>query len=296
MSSETSAEVQKEAESERAELASTLDRLRENLRPENVVDEVMANAKVTTSEISDRIMQSALNNPIPAVLIGIGAAMLIAAGEKFRSRGSAAHVDYDRWTPRRTDHVGGTGQAATARLSSKLDALGSQASASASRIADSAASLRDQAKSTVTNYATSAREGLASVSGDQVMSQYSRSRDQMANSVSRLLDEQPLVLAALGVAVGAAIGAAIPATDAEARLMGDASASFKSRAQELAQAEYAHLKETASATLGDLKQSAADHGVSSDNLSDLIQDAGSKVRDAAHGVADHAAEAAKSQS
>jgi len=120
------------------------------------------------------------------------------------------------------------------------------------------------------------------------MSQYSRSRDQITGSVSRLLEDQPLILAAIGVAVGAAIGAAIPSTDAEARLMGDASVQFRTRAQELAQAEYAHLKDTAGAAVDDLKKTAADHGLSKDNISGLVQDVGSRVRDHAQDVADHA--------
>jgi len=128
------------------------------------------------------------------------------------------------------------------------------------------------------------------------MSQYSRSRDQIGRSMSRLLDEQPLVLAALGVAVGAAIGAAIPSTEAEGRLMGDASVQMKTRAQELAAAEYAHLKETAGATVDDLKRAATDHGVSTENLTGLVQDAGSKVRDAAKEVTSHAAGSAGLQS
>ena len=306
MSSETSAEVQREAEVERAELVSTLDQLRENLKPANVVDEVMATAKVTTSDITDRVWQTARSNPIAAVFIGLGAAMILGVGQPLTSRLTKkddGDSDYDQ--PYRRPHgstyerqagLGPAMQQGAASVqawsASKLKSVGPQVAASASKVTDSASSWRSRAFQPPSSYASSARQGLASRPGDQAMSQYSRSRDQIAGSISRLLDEQPLVLAALGVAVGAAIGAAIPSTETEGQFMGDASASLKARAQELAQQEYAHLKETASNTLGDLKQTAADRGLSTDNVQGLIQDAGAKVRDAAHGVADHAADQA----
>jgi hypothetical protein len=46
--------------------------------------------------------------------------------------------------------------------------------------------------------------------------------------------EQPLVLAGIGVAVGAALGAMLPATEAEDRLMGEASDDLKEKAQDFA--------------------------------------------------------------
>ena len=316
MSTDSSASVQLEAESERAELVSTLDQLRENLKPENVVDEVLASAKITTSEISDKIWQTAKNNPIPSVLIGLGAAMLLGVGGAVRSRavskddwsyqgGSDVEIGYDRGGARDSEQrasgsalasLSRATETAKDRLVSQLRVVGSKASESTSRISDSAQALRGQAAQKVADYASSAREGLNSVSGETSMAQYNRSRDQVAGSISRLLDEQPLVLAALGVAVGAAIGAAIPSTEAEGRLMGDASSSVKSRAQELAQQEYAHLKETASSTVDNLKQAAADRGVSTDNLSGLIQDAGKTVKDAATDVTSHAADSAGAKS
>lgn len=307
---ESSAEVQRKAERERAELVNTLDRLRENLKPANVVDEVMASAKVSTAEISDRLWQVAKNNPVPSAIIGIGAAMLLGVG-RIAGRSS---VKESRWTYNgdagldESDFAGDDlrefpessrlpgksladrASSAATRIGSGLKSSGSQVAASASHVAGSAIALKDQVSDKFAGYMSSAREGSDLTDEDADMARYVRSRDSLGNTMSRLLDEQPLVLAALGVAVGAAIGAAIPSTEAEARLMGDASGTLKNRAQELAQEQYAHIKETASATLEDLKQQAADRGVSTDNISGLVQDAGARVRDAAYDVAGHAAE------
>lgn len=122
------------------------------------------------------------------------------------------------------------------------------------------------------------------------MAQYSSTTRQLSSSFSRLLEDQPLVLAALGIAVGAAVGAAIPTTDVESQWMGDASDSVRQNAATLARDQLAHLKATADQTLDNVKTSIADHGMSKDNLSGLVRDIGSTVKDAAYKAGDHATE------
>jgi ElaB/YqjD/DUF883 family membrane-anchored ribosome-binding protein len=61
--------------------------------------------------------------------------------------------------------------------------------------------------------------------------------------------EQPLVMAGLGIALGAAIGAALPPTEAENRLMGEASDEVKKQARALAQEQYEKSKSSAEAIL-----------------------------------------------
>ena len=72
-----------------------------------------------------------------------------------------------------------------------------------------------------------------------------RSRDryhQASNQVSRMIDEQPLVLGAIGVAVGAALGATLPATRREDELMGEARDGLMERARETASAQAEAVK------------------------------------------------------
>ncbi len=114
------------------------------------------------------------------------------------------------------------------------------------------------------------------------MTSLNRSRDQLSHSVSRLLDDQPLILAAIGVAVGAAIGAAIPTTERENSLMGETSHSVRDAATSLAQDQLTQLKSAATHAVEDLKQTVADHGVNPDNLSGLVRDVGEKTKAAAY--------------
>ena len=305
----SSAEIERDAEHERAELVSTLDQLRENLKPANVIDEVMASAKITTTDITDRVWRTARANPIPATLIGLGAAMILGVGQKVRS--SAAAKDHD-WTSGRrfpqdgsTAYVRGeqsgaqrarsTASSLQANISSQLDRVGQQASQAASKIAESASDFQQQASRQLTRYASSARNGLSSSSRDGVMNKSNRSHNQTNGRLSRFIDEQPLVLAALGIAVGAAIGAAIPTSDTESEWMGDASGSVKQAARDLAREQYSQIRDTAGQTIEEVKRSVAEHGVSTENLSDLVRDVGDKVQAGATQVGGKIADNTKTQ-
>lgn len=296
---ESSADVQREAEVERAELVNTLDQLRENLKPGNVIDEVLASANISTSDISNRVWQTARDNPFPATLIALGAAMLLGVGSRLRPASATRTVertDADLGTGAMTSGVstpdpGGANGGTEGRIKGKLQAVDAKAAASTSQIANSVRRLRREADRTAFAQ-SSTRPRRTNASGVHAMAYSNRSRDHLSGSLSRLLDEQPLVLAAVGVAIGAAIGAALPSTDTEGRLMGDASVSFKDRAQSMAQAELAHLKETASTTFDHIKQNVADRGLSKENLAGLVQDTGATVRDAVGDVTNHAADTA----
>jgi hypothetical protein len=273
----SSADIERDAENERAELVSTLGQLRENLKPENVVDEVMANAKVSVNDLTDRMWKTARQHPLPAAMIGLGAAMILGVGQTVRSRHAAKEHD---WTDESRFPRHG-GQTTAPQDSAALRTFRSRVGAAQNQASSLFNAAADQLSGAANRTATSAREGLNSLSRNAAMVQNSRSRNQITQSLSRLLDEQPLVLAALGIAVGAAIGAAIPSTDAESEWMGEASDQVKQAARDMARDQYAQLKETASHTLDEVKRNATEHGLSSDNLSGLVQDVGNTVKTAA---------------
>lgn len=239
-SDQTSAEVAEEAENERAGLVNTLDQLRQNLRPENMVDEMFTQAQANTSDIADRVWGMARANPIPAALIGIGIAMLTSAGQRFRRTAPPTAI----WPAYGAD-------------TERSDALHGFEETDASARPLWAGEDDDRMGATMDMHAIRPRTGLA-----------------------RLLDEQPLILAALGVAVGAAVGSAIPSTEAEAEWMGDASESVRRNARAMAQEQLSQIRTTASQTLDQMKATAADHGVSADNVSGLVHDLGENVRSA----------------
>lgn len=233
-----SADMAEEVENERAGLVNTLDQLRENLRPENMVDEMFSQAQANTSDAMDRVWQLARANPVPAALIGIGAAMLVNAGQRFRARSNARQ---NTWG-------------------------GSNVELSDPMIFDAAAGDITSVSPTWTN-------------GDQHrMTAMANTAGRPLTGLTRIIDEQPLVLAAIGIAVGAAVGSAIPSTTIESQWMGDASESVRQNANAMARDQIAQIRSTADQTLDQMKAAAAQHGVSSENLSGLVHDLGEHAR------------------
>ena len=277
----TAAEAEADAEQARAGLVSTLSQLRDNLQPAHVIEEVMGNAKVSASAISNQIWDTARKNPLPALMIGAGLAMIFGLGSRAVSSGGAARTSgngTDRLplSPEFSSHVAGPGSV-VAEPSKFGTAIGSAKA--------HAAGLLDGANERLTDVASKAaafgRQLPSALNPGDSMS-VSRTRDDLMSSVSKILEEQPLILAAIGIAVGAAIGAAVPQTDTENSLMGEHSHAVRDAAQGLVQEQVAQLKTAASHAVDDIKQSVADHGVTSDNLSGLAHDVGEKAKAAAY--------------
>ncbi len=275
------------AEQARAGLVSTLNQLRENLKPGNVVEEVMTNAKVSASAVTDQIWDTARKNPLPALLIGAGLAMLLGVGQRVSSSRrrvpvSGAHPPDpqnalaigsrlgSRMPPQGT--VSTTGARATRRATTRVGTVQSQAS-------DLLGAANDRLTSVASRGADALKRNL---SGDPMSYLPHDTRTQIKTSLSRILDEQPLVLAAIGVAIGAAIGAAIPQTETENSLMGETSHQLRDAAQGAVQDQYAQLRSAAAHAVEDIKQTAADHGVSTENLSGLVHDVGEKAKSATY--------------
>jgi hypothetical protein len=88
--------------------------------------------------------------------------------------------------------------------------------------------------------------------------------------------EQPLVVAGLGFAVGAVIGAVLPRTQAEDRLMGDASEELKQQTRDFAGERLDKAKTVAERGYDTAKQEAERQRLSAEAIAN---DAASRVED-----------------
>jgi hypothetical protein len=107
----------------------------------------------------------------------------------------------------------------------------------AGSVRNSAASMRDAAAEAVSDTAASVRDTAASMSGsiaDTTDRRRRRAADafgQGRESAVSFIAEQPLLCAAIGMAVGSALASMLPSTDAEDKLMGERSDAVKGAAQ-----------------------------------------------------------------
>lgn len=273
---QTSAEVAHEAEDVRAGLAHTLEQLRENLKPEHVIQEVVSNARFGATSLADGLYDLARKHPLPALMIGAGCAMVLGLGAK-AGPGSGTGLHTTR------NHVGRAAAIRDGRRDpawSRPEPLSNTQAQSTQLWSPYRRNARDTADPGQSRVSLSTEDMM-----DRSMAGLGPKGGNTTSRLSGILHEQPLIVAALGLAVGAAIGAALPATEVEDDFMGGTSSSVKNAAKEAAQSELEGLKAVASRTADNLKQSAADHGLSAENLNGLVKDAGEHAKAAIRDVA-----------
>ncbi len=142
-------------------------------------------------------------------------------------------------------------------------------------MSDSVDGLKQQASKAYNLTSSNARDAMNNPS------RYIPHNSNAAKSkLSNLLQEQPLALGAFGLAIGAAIGAAIPMTRTEDDWMGSTAHSVRQAAQDAARQEVQELRTVADETLENVKKSVTEHGLSADNMTDLVRDVGSHAKTA----------------
>lgn len=217
-------EIRDEIAQTRVDMSETIEAIQERLTPANLVTQAgesvrqattekvkqMAN---TASDTANRVMDTSFGqmvktNPVPAAMIGIGAAWLLIKGRSDRARESKLR-DYGRY---RTDHGSETATRDWRVGNSPGAAIGT------SGYSPYAADDRDE--SSRENY----RELRRSYSGSGGSSV----------SFERVVRDNPLVVGAAAALVGVAIGMSLPASEAENRLMGETRDSVVGKARELA--------------------------------------------------------------
>jgi hypothetical protein len=227
VTSEDTARIRSDIARTREDMSETIDAIQDRLSPRNIAAQARASVKEATvgrvrnaartvgdsaSEIAEQtretaaeVAQKVRQNPWPVLLIGAGAAWMIADRARRRSRRASAervyHDDgtmgyYETDLPRSGYAAGDfdTHEPGTARLA--------------------ATRLRQRSS-------------------------------QLQHNVQGLLQRNPLVVGALATACGVAIGIVIPETERENRLMGEARDTLVERAQGAAQGAVQKAKQVA---------------------------------------------------
>jgi hypothetical protein len=240
-----SAQLEQEAERNRAEVEETLAELRGRLRPGQIVDQLVDYARDGAgAEFYGNLKRQVAENPLPVTVIGAGLAWLALSSNSShprRARSGSVEVGAMR------ERAYGTVRDAERRAAALGDGISGSVESAAGNISDMARTAADTARTGAARL-----RGTATSVGDRLSSAYvgatdaaSRATHAAAQSVTSaghsLADrsrnfadfcrEQPLVLAGIGVALGAALGAVLPSTETEDRLMGDAADKTKERVQ-----------------------------------------------------------------
>ena len=93
----------------------------------------------------------------------------------------------------------------------------------------------------------------------------------------RLIDGQPLLAGALGLAIGAGLAAVVPKTETEQEYLGEASQAVKEAATEFAEQQYENAKDVVSRVSEAALTTAEKEGLTKDAVKELADDAAQKV-------------------
>jgi ElaB/YqjD/DUF883 family membrane-anchored ribosome-binding protein len=254
---ETAPEVEaltQDIEQTRDEMSGTVEAIADRLDPANIVQdaketvreatvgkvEQMASnvadtasgfvddARYTAQDAGSGILETVKRNPIPAAMAGIGIGWLLT----HRSSGQSSRASWDRarWTgsdrrfSRFDDYETGRGRYGSGsdgmqdRAGGAVDQVGQQASQFADTVGSKVSDAADQARSTV----------------GQMPDQFGGVARDVQWNAQRMVEDNPLAVGAIAVAVGAVIGMALPETQTEQRILGPAAEKAISTAEQTA--------------------------------------------------------------
>ena len=276
---ESADEYERAAEIHRRRLSSTLDELGASLTPGRMLDEVLSYTRAGGGDFLMGLGKAASANPVPTLLIGVGAAMFLSGRGRVASTaerqaqgqttpGEETRVD----EPARAKPAGNAAKESLAAARSGVAAAASgvrsgvsSAGAAVSQAGSMVGEAATEAAATVRSYAASAREEVA----DRGRKAYDRG--------STFVQDHPLVVAAVGIGIGAALAAWLPRTRTEDSLLGEASDSLKGAIGEVAGKQYRDVKAAAQDVASEAKASAGRHGFSAEGAAQVVRSMAEKV-------------------
>ncbi|WP_434707463.1 DUF3618 domain-containing protein [Pseudomonas sp. R1-1] len=257
-------QIEREIDAQRASIGNIVDQLESKFTPGQMIDQAWGMLQNNGSQFVTNLGTSVRNNPVPAVLTSVGLLWLMMGQNRppmpqptYRSG-----PDQDRageWADGLADSLG----SAREHMHQTSDSLkhGYQ-------------SLKGKAAHMGENVGA-AKENLRHSMHD-ASDRLTQSSQAMGQQFSQLLKEQPLMVAAAGIALGAMLGAALPKTSAEQRYLGRTSAGMVDKVKKQARESYETVRDTVTKTTEQAtgQGSQPGHATTPDESADLSKGLG----------------------
>lgn len=200
--------------------------------------------KNLTSELSNTsIVKQAKENPLPFILIGAGAGLLAYQG--FKGNGRSRRHEFSSATDSRASIT----DSAADKVGTLTDTAGRKLDDVAGSVTDVAGSAYEKVAGAVDHVYT----GVGDAAG-RAYEKVGELRSTAVDQYDHYMDENPLAVGAVALALGAAVGLAIPATQYEGQLMGDARQGLLEKAQTTA----SHLLDKTKEAVSEVGRNATD--------------------------------------
>lgn len=291
----TPEEIEQEIELTRERMGRDIDALGEKLSPQNlkrqareaitgkahdVVNNVGDQARDTGSRLFDFIRE----NPLPVAAVGLGAVWLIQ--QRNRSEISGDRMARFAYTgPERR------GPGLRRRIADRAGEVSERAGEIAGSARERVSELGSSARERASDIGEGARERLSDI-GSRAREQGQRAR----GGLDRMMDENPLAVAAGVTILGLAIGLLVPESERENRLLGPTRDNLVDRAQTTAQ----RVKDAALEATNEVREVVREEAAYrapeiKSSLKDAAASIGAQVKDAAGRVKEEAKLAAKEE-
>ena len=270
--------IRADIEATRERLGDSVEQLAARLNPREVkarikhgiheatIGKVKHMAKNTAGRVGDAgrgVVDVVRENPMPAALIAVGLGWLLWGARKGRAETDITRrktLELEPATDEMIRYEGGwTDDGVTARPETSYRMESSFAAADA---AGATGSKVERAKEKAGEIAAATKEKageIATATKEKVTgaaSAVAETTRHQAERVKRGIEEQPLMLGAVALVAGLAAGLAVPATDAEARLVGDARDRMVDKGKERFIETKEKVQHVASRVMEDAKTSA----------------------------------------
>jgi len=217
-----------------------------------VYDATLGKAANLMKNVSNTtVVQTVRNNPFPFVLIGLGAGLL--AFQQYT--GKLSGYNYGRSRQRRfTDYEDGEDRSGQRWTASTGEGRGQQWTGTTRDKLNNVSDTVTGAAGSALNKVSSAVDNAYTGAGDVVNKAYNKAGEvgtQAYEMYDRYIDENPLAVGAVALALGAAVGMAIPSTRYEGQLLGDKRDQLLEKAGTAASQFLDQAKETVNKNAGD---------------------------------------------
>jgi hypothetical protein len=228
----------------------------------------------------DNLREAVRDNPVAAALIGGGALWLLIGNERLKSAAGSVSaatapladisaLNLRSVAPKFTNSPPTAPDMNEGSSQHVRDTFRDATDAASNAVSRTAAAIKDR----VEEAATHASENIGSL-GDALPRRETLS--QVQSSFSDLLERQPLLVGAIGIAIGAAVAGAFRTSDLESELMGDLSDSVKEDLNARAEAVSQTVRESSDTLRAEID------GMGAESV-ERLQETGRNAMDAARG-------------
>ena len=285
----------------RTQVADTATDLKERLSPSAIKAEVKDYVRDSGSQMWHTLEQKARDNPLQAVAVGaaiaypafqllrampaplllVGAGLLLAKTTRNQSAAISDTADAVRDRAQAASGaIGGAVDDATDTARRKFHDAQDYARERAETVMERGTAVASSIKGQVMDAAGSAQAAIGETTG-KMAEQAGELARQARTAVATTWDQNPLLVAGIGLAVGAFIAAAFPSTDTEENLFGEASGALRRKAERAG-------ADAARTAVEGVTAAANEQGLSADGL----KKAGESLTDKVRAVAERGVETA----